>query len=224
MSSRKKYKNEIVSEEDSKSEETYILSKKEIEKKKSEERVNNIIRQFKNPKVYITALSAYIINIISIILFSLPLLFISSNNNDLETNSIITSLKEMAINVYGSDLYFHKLFIFFYIALLQEIIFRLCVFKPIWMISEKIGKNNSLIRITIVSLGFFISNLLYLTTVDGFSFKFNEIMKEYIYFPCYFIPGLVYAGAYYYDNSFIACLFAHLFCDVLSPIIFYHLF
>eukprot|EP00833_Pecoramyces_ruminatium_P010801 jgi/Orpsp1_1/1184833/evm.model.c7180000091178.1 len=99
--------NKITSEEDNKSLELLISKEgnnadvrsappaktKEVEFSTTAKIIEKGINSFTNPKVYLTSLCAYVISVLSTILFSLPLSYFAVQNNDTKTKSLGTCTK-----------------------------------------------------------------------------------------------------------------------------------
>jgi len=231
MSSKKDTEIEVMSEEDKKSMEflksqeenkVVVIDVPEVTAQEKEVKVSeknkkkhiSIFKQLITPKVYYTGICAYLLSRVGIIVFSLPLLFFTyGDDDDLETSSNQASIEE---TMKKRNIYF-ILYVVLFGPILEELIFRLAIFKSIWKIGEKVGKNSKCIYMTFVVLAFLISSFLF--GFAHFGFDFSLLIQEYIFFPSYFIPGLAFAGAYYYDNCFLAGVIAHILNNSISTLL-----
>jgi len=227
MTSNKNTENNVnsMSEEDKKSME-FLKSQEEqvvvidIPNQKSENETSetekkkkhvNIFKQFLIPRVYYTAIVVYLLSIVTrIFIYILLKLFnlIDEDGKSLNEEGLEEDLAETN--------YSYKLVLYIVLIgpILEELVFRLILFRGISIIGEKIGKNNKFIRRFIKFLAYLISSAVF--AFGHFEFSFKVLISDFANFPIYFIMGIYLAIAYDYDGYFLAAVLTHILNNSIS--------
>jgi len=223
--------NEIKSEENKKSteinsqEKNVVIDVPEVSEQVKENEVSkpkrkrrehvNFFKQFLMWKVYVTAIVAYIILFISSLIVTYIMEFLIADDNDNSGKSTSTNEANVEATMQQSPIFIS--YVVFFGPILEEILFRLCIFKVIWIIGEAYGQKNKYLRKAIICLAFLVSSFAF--GICHFDFDFKLLYSEFVFFPSYFIPGIILAGAYYYDNCFLACILTHILNNSISTLI-----
>ena len=190
--------------------------KNEIETSKTEKKRKhvNFFKQFLIPRVYYTAIVVYILFMITnnIVHFLLVALNIydedgkSLNEEDLEEALADGKLK-----------YIFVIYVVIIGPIIEELFFRLLLFRGISIIGEKIGKNNKFIRRFIKFLAYLISSAVF--AFGHFEFSFKVLISDFANFPFYFIMGIYLAIAYDYDGYFLAAVLTHILNNSVATLL-----
>jgi len=230
MTSNKNTENNVnsMSEEDKKSME-FLKSQEEqvvvidIPNQKSENETSetekkkkhvNIFKQFLIPRVYYTAIVVYLLSIVTNIIVSILLEVLNLNDEDGKSLNE-EGLEEILAKTNYS--YILVLYIVLIGPILEELVFRLILFRGISIIGEKIGKNNKFIRRFIKFLAYLISSAVF--AFGHFEFSFKVLISDFANFPFYFIMGIYLAIAYDYDGYFLAAVLTHILNNSVATLL-----
>lgn len=185
----------------------------ETEKKKKHV---NFFKQFLIPRVYYTAIVVYLLSTVTNIIVSILLEVLNLNDEDGK------SLNEEDLEEALADGKLKYIFVIYVVIIgpiIEELFFRLLLFRGISIIGEKIGKNNKFIRRFIKLLAYIISSAFF--AFGHFQFSFKILLSDIVNFPSYFIMGIYLALAYDYDGYFLAALLTHILNNSVAILIMF---
>ena len=183
----------------------------ETEKKKKHV---NIFKQFLIPRVYYTAIVVYLLSVVTNIIVSILLEVLNLNDEDGKSLNEEGLEEDLAETNYSYKL---VLYIVLIGPILEELVFRLILFRGISIIGEKIGKNNKFIRRFIKFLAYLISSAVF--AFGHFEFSFKVLISDFANFPFYFIMGIYLAIAYDYDGYFLAAVLTHILNNSVATLL-----
>ena len=183
----------------------------ETEKKKKHV---NIFKQFLIPRVYYTAIVVYLLSTVTNIIVSILLEVLNLNDEDGKSLNEEGLEEDLAKTNYSYKL---VLYIVLIGPILEELVFRLILFRGISIIGEKIGKNNKFIRRFIKFLAYLISSAVF--AFGHFEFSFKVLISDFANFPFYFIMGIYLAIAYDYDGYFLAAVLTHILNNSVATLL-----
>ena len=183
----------------------------ETEKKKKHV---NIFKQFLIPRVYYTAIAIYLLSIVTRIFIYILLKLFNLIDEDGKSLNEEGLEEDLAKTNYSYKL---VLYIVLIGPILEELVFRLILFRGISIIGEKIGKNNKFIRRFIKFLAYLISSAVF--AFGHFEFSFKVLISDFANFPFYFIMGIYLAIAYDYDGYFLAAVLTHILNNSVATLL-----
>ncbi|OUM57325.1 hypothetical protein PIROE2DRAFT_17731 [Piromyces sp. E2] len=179
-------------------------------KEEDKKRHINIFKQFLIPRVYKTAIIAFMIFFVINYVYDVTVVMVFGN-------TLQSSSNQQAVDTFLKSPSIKKMIYFCVIGpVIEEFIFRSIIFKVLHWIGKKVQEKNKFFGITIRILAFFISSFIF--AFAHFNFNFKILRKERFNFPPYFMMGIIFAITYDLDGYLLASILTHVINNTVSTI------
>ncbi|ORX79495.1 Abi-domain-containing protein [Anaeromyces robustus] len=207
-------------------EQTVVTITKDVNNSQEKKKKVNIFKQFLLKRVYLTAISCYLIyivlNIVYNLLFNDLVLKFKENVLGIKNTENVTSSNQLSLmeELGNSKIILLTLLYMIVIGpILEEIIFRLCIFRPIDLLGIKVRKSNKFFGWLIIALAFIISSSIF--AYAHFNLNLDTLAKELEFFPQYFLMGFMFAAAYHYDGYLAASMLTHILNNLVATLLMF---